>query len=330
MRWLLPTLLFVGVVGCNDRSSPGGKATPADVAPLAPALEGEPAPSGPSTVAPSAPVGFDWGPPCRVPAVQEIDDDGRRARLAFDVVLERGANGFVARLENMRAVATPATANMAPTLDLVLRSVDGAIPPIEIADNGEARGAIDVDRAIDAVLKLVPRDRNRERFEKVLRSPQWRAAFAQKAGETWSAWVGAFVGMDIAPHTIRRDKVDLETGVGTFKDVAVTVTHHGAVRSAPSLALISVEQTIEGPELGNFIVGMLKDVMPPSAGSAPSFEGARKTDTITVAIDPRLGRPHRSRHVMKIELEGRHKQRTRDTAFNWSAATGCVAGDSRP
>lgn len=81
--------VLVALCACKKDGSSAGQAgapvSPADTAPLQPALEAAPAPATPEPTTPDHetavdPIGFDWGPPCRVPAVQDVDDDGKRAR----------------------------------------------------------------------------------------------------------------------------------------------------------------------------------------------------------------------------------------------------------
>jgi hypothetical protein len=291
-----------------------------DLPPLRPALEAAPAPATPPKA--STQVGFDWGPPCRVPAVQDVEKKGKHVRLAFEVVLERESKRLVARLENMRVLAPNDR-----DLQRFFGQFESAIPPIAVATTGEGEGPVDIERAIEALLRLVPEGQEREAMTKIARNPQFRAAFEQKATETWNAWVGTWVGLDIAPNTTERDHIDLETAMGTFKDVPIKVTHHGTVRDSPDLVLLSIEQTIEGPQLVTAMRGFMQAAGAPTVAMdrIKGVNEARKIDLSTIAIDPVHGRPHRARHETEIALGDQSQREVRDTAFDWSRATGCVA-----
>lgn len=312
------------------KESPGRasaeRPAPGDLAPLRPALEAAPAPAGGSADATPVTIGFEWNPPCRVPAIQDVEKKGARARLAFDVVLERGTTGLVLKLDNMRPISAPGDAQQG--LERAMATLDGVVPPIAVSDSGESLGAIDIDKSIEATLALVRQAGGRTSvgmLEKMMKTPQFKEAMKQKAGETWDGWVGTWTGMTIAPHSERRETFDLPSVVGTFTDVPLTLKHHGAVRDAPTLALLSAEQVIEGPELAAALGGLVQD-MANRAGANKAqveFRHAKKVDLITVAMDTARGRPHRSRHEMTIELEGDRRKQVRDTAFDWSRAVGC-------
>lgn len=309
--------------------------SPADLAPLRPALEAAPAPAGEeSTSGEPVTVGFDWGPPCRVPAIQDAEKDGARSRFAFDVVLERSSTGLVMKLDKLRVVSAPGgTRDARAEVERAVAVLGGAIPPIAVAESGESLGATDIDKAIDATLAVI---RSTDAggsvaiVEKMMKSPTFKEAFQQKAGETWAGWVGAWVQLEIAPHSERRETFDLPSALGTFRDVPLTTKHLGTVRDAPSLVLLSTEQVIEGPELAAAISGFTQDIAN-RAGALDTkieFRSARKVDRITVAIDAARGRPHRSRHETTIELQGKRRQQVKDTAFDWSRATGCATAAS--
>jgi hypothetical protein len=258
-----------------------------------------------------------------VPAIQDVERENTRARFAFDVVLERSEKRLIAKLENMRVIPLPGAHR--PALEHVVASFEGRIPPIAVADTGESQGAIDLEKAIDSILALVATTKNNPQVDavsKLLRSPRWKAAFAQKAGETWDAWAGTWTGLELAPNTVLRATYDLPSAVGTFKDVPLVITHHGSVRDAPALVLLSVEQVLEGPKLVA-IIGSFLDDLAPGVGSG-AITSVRKTDRSMVAIDPVLGRPHRARQETVIEVDDRSRKTTRDTAFDWAHAAGCV------
>lgn len=335
--------IAAALVGCKADSDKAGSPSPspaagsqapspADRGPLRPALEAAPAPNVEESASASpVTVGFDWGPPCRVPAIQDAEKDGARSRFAFDVVLERAATGLVMRLDKLRAVSAPGvTRDTRAGLERAVAVLGGAIPPIAVADTGESLGAIDIDKSIDATLALIRSlddGRTAGAVEKMMKSPAFKEAFKQKAGETWDGWVGTWVDLEIAPHSERRETFDLSSVVGTFRDVPLTMKHHGTVRDAPTLVLLSAEQVIEGPELAAAISGFTQDIANRAGAVKAKVElaSARKVDRITVAIDAARGRPHRSRHAMTIELEGKRRQQVRDTAFDWSRATGCAS-----
>jgi hypothetical protein len=304
-------------------------ASATDLVPLRPALEAAPAPPA-ATAAPTQTIGFDWGPPCRVPALQDVEQEGKRARFGFDVVLERSEGRLIAKLDKLRVIPLPGNQASVPALDQAIGLVSGSIPPIAVAATGESEGALDIDKAIDATLaligKVVKDPTTESTIGNLIRSPQWKAAFAQKAGETWDVWVGTWANMKLAPNSVERATYDLPSAIGTFKDVPITFTHHGALRENLTLVLLSVEQIIQGPELAKALGGLVQDLAKQvGSGGAPDFNHVKKVDRSTVAMDPRLGRPHRARHEMSIEVEDRKRTTMRDTAFDWSRAVGCTA-----
>lgn len=337
--------VVVALASCKSRgdrdatqSALAPPASAAELAPLRPALEAAPAPATDSPAAKQT-IGFDWGPPCRVPTLQDVDHDGKRARFGFEVVLERSGDRLVAKLDKLRVIPLPGTQPTAPALDRAIALVSGAVPPIAVAATGESQGALDIDQAIDTTLALlatVVKDPKTEAtIANLIRTPQWKAAFAQKAGETWDVWVGTWANMELAPNSVERATYELPSAIGTFKDVPITFTHHGALRDDSTLVLLSVEQTLEGPELAKAVGGLVQDLARQvGSGGAPDFKSVKKIDRSTVAMDLRLGRPHRARHEMSIEVEDRKRKITRDTAFDWSRAVGCTAsagdGSAKP
>lgn len=289
---------------------------------LSPPLEAD----APAEDAPQVTIGFNWGAPCRVPAQQDVEQDGARARFAFDVTLERTDGRLVARLENSRLVAAPIGGPHSEALQRATTALGGAVPPIAVTDTGESDGALEIDKAIDSALTLVAKNVNDPQatatLAATLRTPQFKAAFAQKAGETWDVWIGAWTGMELVPGSSDTVEIDLPSVFGTFEGVPVTTAHHGTVRGAPNLILVSMEQTLEGPQLAKMIGGFAQSI----SGQDIEIKDARKVDRTLVALDPVLGRTHRSRHEVDSTFETRRKHTIRDTAFDWSKAVGCKPG----
>lgn len=205
--------LLVVVPACSREPA---AAAPAPPAALRPPLEPDPAPPSPGDPPPPGEVRFDWGPPCRVPAIQDLEQDGRHARLSFDVVLEPADGRLVMRLDDLRVVPDGSVTDDRAALALN----EAAIPPLVVALDGSAIGALEGDRATGAL--------------------------AQEAADRWTRWVGVWVGAVVAPGTETRWVQDVPAAGGVLEAVRFALANHGRVLGRPELTLLSLEQTRAG------------------------------------------------------------------------------------
>jgi hypothetical protein len=330
-------LAMIALAACDlaPLAPDAGVASHEDTAALAPALEASVrSQQDPATRAVPTAIGFDWGAPCRVPATQDVVKENISARFKFDVVLTREGDRFVVRIEKLRTVPMPGIPTPA-ALDRVTTLLGSSSPPVAVALSGKSLGAVEVDRAIDAMILLLSSTgldtTTVGKVTELLRSPQWKTTLIQRAGDDWTAWVGIWSGSSLMPHTERSSTHDLPGQFGTIRGVLATLAHHGYVVGEPDLVLLSFKQVIEGPDFEAFARNAVKD-MGEHVGvdvDEPEFSGARKVDFILAAFEPTTGRPHRVRRETTTGFGNQSKLSTRDTAFDWSHTIGCVSATAK-
>ena len=63
---------------------------------------------------------------------------------------------------------------------------------------------------------------------------------------------------------------------------------------------------------------------------ADAVSSFHRETTVTVALDPATARPHRARYEQIAGVDARRTVEIRDTAFDWSASTGCALQPAAP
>ncbi len=150
----------------------------------------------------------------------------------------------------------------------------------------------------------------------------------QKAGDFWSAWVGAWVGTDLTSGEERSTTVPMQLPGGTA-DSKVTMHHRGPDAAHPGAVRLEMETVLEGEPFRKAMVGMISQMLQAAApqGKAPDVEtmlkSARRVSNVEVVTDPATLRPYSARmaQVTKLQMGGqeREEREEREYSFEWTA-----------
>jgi hypothetical protein len=271
-------------------------------------------------------IGFDWGPPCRVPVTERLVVRDAEATFTYDVVLTHGRESLEVRLERLKIVriggndAAQATlATLAPALAFM--------PTLLVSEGGKRVGARDIETSLERAMLargMSPDDPALRSALAFVDTPHGRRMLQDKAAERWYLWAGSWTGAELVPGRQLLGVEQLEIAPGVVVPQPTTVRHLGPVVGAPSLVLLCWRQVMQGPEGARAAVAMRRqlasEAMPPGA-----IDTIRREAIATVALDSATARPQRARSEVVIDVGKTRVIELRDTTLDWSRAQGCVA-----
>jgi hypothetical protein len=267
---------------------------------------------------------FDWAPPCRVRVRERATRNGGEAAVEYVLAVARTTGGlYEVRAEERRVVSLDAKGQsalfIATPLPLFYLTADGAFDHAGSLD-GMAQeivaisvGGRDIDPAVSAEALAN------------LRSPALQAQLESKSSERWSAWVGHWVGFDLAAGGMREIVAEVTLADGKTVSVPMREEHHGAVAGRPGFVEVSLQEKIEG-EL--FLTVLRTTIQAIYGISASDLEGGFRENLMSVVLDPLTLRPYEAHQTVKARLDWadgfvHHIEETRDTTFHWETADGC-------
>ena len=277
---------------------------------------------------------FGWKVPCRVPVVRTSEKRGKSAKLRFFVAARPTKDDKIeVRVEDTeflvidgRDATTPeAKAQLAPMMGLM-----GIPVPMIISREGEYLETRGLDELIERLLSssVVTKDpKAAEQMKQSLRSPQMKATLIAAAGDSWNAWVGAWVGLEARPGEVIEGE-DSTPGAGDDRiPVRVRVEHHGPTTG--SFVKVSVTSTVEGEKARSAVAGMVRDMVGPDVPKDKqiTLDKLRRVARTEAETDPKTLLP---RHVrieqtseMVINGQAVTAREFKDDVFDWSRAEGC-------
>lgn len=283
------------------------------------------------------PLRFDWHPPCRVPVVERIDKQGQRAVFAYDIVVTPvGSTDLLeVRMERLQPVEVNGQDASGPGMQAQLRpmlAVSSALPVLRVARDGAFVDLIGEQVLVERMLDLSGVTRgtlDETQLRRMLTSPQMLATLRERAGDYWRVWVGAWVGLDLAPGEMLDGVEELPVGDGVLR-APVRYRNDGPVPGNPRLLRVARVSTLAGPEVEAFLARVLMGVGTATGKpvTADSVRSARRTTTIVAETDPATLRPLRTEYTTETELEVRDQpmqtqKQVQETTFDWNRAVGC-------
>ncbi|HVG62120.1 MAG TPA: hypothetical protein VNA24_26385 [Hyalangium sp.] len=315
MRFVLPlaALLFTAVPALAED-------------PTAASPKAEPPASGPE-------LRFAWPTPSRVTVTERILKKGKRAVVRYDAALSaRQGGGYELKLDKFQFLemeGRDVTKGPQPPALKAAMALSSAIPTLVIASDGQVEDVVGMEEAMQRVLTLVPEEKGmRDQVRAMLAQPGMEQAMKQKAGDFWNAWVGAWVGTDLAAGEERSATVPMQLPSGAV-DSKLTMRHRGPDVSHKGAVRLEMETVLEGEPFRKAMVGMLSQMLQSAApeGKAPDFEtmleSASRVSNAEVVTDAATLRPYSARLVQVTQLriggQEREEREEREYSFAWSA-----------
>lgn len=303
------------------------------------ALPGEAAvPSQGSSAPIAAPLTFAWRAPCRVPV--EVRSEQRRTpvRFGFELVVRRDPSGALdLRIEDPRVLEIMGEDVGDPEAQRALAPVMAATtlsPGLRVSARGEYLGLRELDAAIEQVLAYRATSDAPEahaRLAATLRSPTTRDALAADMRDLWALWVGAWIGLQLAPGEVAEFPGTLELGE-LILPVTQRYEHRGSIAADPSrvaLALTSRFELTRGVDatLAEAFGRLAEDYGLRVPQGDLARIGLRREASIAVDTDPRTLRPNRARMEVVVAVHDGELTRTgrevQEYRFDWARAEGC-------
>lgn len=278
-------------------------------------------------------VRFGWSTPCRVPIRQHVirRDPGEPSLIVTSHMVlqldahEDGLRGLLTdyTFDTVGGIAAddPEIAEEIATLTATARS---AMPFFIVDDGGRYQGLGDVEETIEAVLQLVEPDM-RPKVEAVLRRPDTLQQMEDKAADYWKGWVELWTERALTPGETFARPTKLAFYDTPFQ-IALMMTHRGAVVDAPNLRLLEARQTLEGPEVTAAMLERIRDLAASTGAPTPpddAVKSVRRHMLMQVIIDPDGAFPHRMRTETTTEIDELRRSEATDWELDWSAAEGC-------
>ena len=270
---------------------------------------------------------FAWPVPVSVGVEAEVERRDVRSRARYVVDLRAAEDGELAldfrdfeflSLNGEDARDPRVAAAIAP-----LAAVTGALPTMRLSAAGEYLGTRGLNLVVQRIEQLLPADmdtQQRQQISRGLRSPQMQSMMAQRSGDTWNTWVGAWNGLDIEPGGTLSAKAPLEV-MGRAIEQEVLFEHLGADQTYPGHVRLRMTALIEGPEIIALIGGIAEQfgAGDDGAGGLRSAMSRTVTEIVTHPHHLRLRYAEISNEVVVRESNGKaHRRQERKTyRFDW-------------
>jgi hypothetical protein len=315
MRFVLPlaALLFTAVPALAED-------------PKASSPKVEPAAAGPE-------LRFAWPAPSRVTVTERILKKGKRAVVRYDAALSaRRGGGYELKLDKFQFLemeGRDVTKGPLPPALKAAMALSIAIPTIVISSDGQVEDVVGMEEAMERALTLVPEEKGmRDQVRAMLAQPGMEQTMKQKVGDFWNAWVGAWVGTDLAAGEERSATVPMQLPWGAV-DSKVTMHHRGPDVSHKGAVRLEMATVLEGEPFRKAMVAMLSQMLQAAASQekAPDFEtlleSARRVSSVEVVTDAATLRPYSARLVqvtqMQVAGKEREEREEREYSFAWPA-----------
>jgi hypothetical protein len=295
---------------------------------LARPTEAPPSAEAPAT-APA--LRFAWPAPSRVTVTERVLKKGKRVVMRYDAVLSaRQGGGYELRLDKFQFVEVEGRDVSKGPLPPELKAaaaMASAIPMLVLSDEGQVQDIVGFEEVMERAVAAVPEEKGmRDQMRKVLAQPAMAQAMKQKAGEFWNAWVGAWVGLDLAAGQERSATVPVQLASGSV-DSVMTMRHRGPDAARKGAVRLELETVYEGEPFRKAMVGMLTQLLQsagPQGKAPPDFDAmlksARRVSTVEVVTDGATLRPYsvRTAHVTKLQVEDQVREELEEHEYGFA------------
>ncbi len=287
----------------------------------------------PKTEAPAAAptLRFAWPTPSRVTVTERVLKKGKRVAMRYDAVLSaRQGGGYELKLDKFQFIELEgrdvSKGPLSPEIKAAT-ALASAIPTLVISSDGQVEDIVGFEEAMQRALELVPEEKGmREQMRKVFAQPTMAQVMKQKAGEFWNAWVGAWVGLDLAAGQQRSGTVPMQMPSGSV-DSVMTVRNHGPAADRKGAVRLELETVFEGEPFRKAMVGLMAQMVQsagPQGKAPPDFDAmlksARRVSNVEVVTDGATLRPYsvRTAHVTKLQVEDQEREEREEHEYDFA------------
>lgn len=284
---------------------------------------------------------FNWPIPCKVKVTEKTEKKGTRAIMQYHLVAKKHkGNQIVVDLKNFVFLEingqNATTPQMKKQLAPVLATTSSQ-PTLVIAPDGQLVEIVGLEAVAEKTLALMKKigkysedDPAWKSTVAMIKSPKMAEMIKNKSADYWQSWVGAWVGLELAPAESVETITSLPFPDGSSIETPLVYYNHGAQQGSPTLVRLTASSVLEGPQARAAMLRFFENLSK-SASQKPGTKKFTKSmlkefkreSTISVITDPANLRPAkaeiRSITTIHIQGEGRKQQREiREYTFHWS------------
>lgn len=320
MRLVLPLAALLFTAG------PALAARQSDVTPDAGTPAAAPAPA-------SAPaLRFAWPTPSRVTVTERTLKKGKRAVMRYEAVLSaRKEGGYELKLDKLQFLERDGrdlTKGPLPPEIKQATALASAIPTLVLSAEGQVVDVVGMEEMLERIYKMMPEE-EREQVRALFSRPGMDQVMKQNAAEFWDAWVGAWVGLELAAGEERSGAMQVQLPTGAVESV-VTVRHRGPDAEHKGAVRLEMESVLEGEPFRKAMVASIAQVLQsasPQGKEQPDVDAmvksARRVNSAAVVMDTATMRPMSARKSEVSRLVIADKERDEieehDYTFVWPA-----------
>jgi hypothetical protein len=162
--------------------------------------------------------------------------------------------------------------------------------------------------------------------ERMMRSPQTAARMEGAAAESWNAWVGAWVGLELDPGRQVEGRIPLVLADESVEG-SVHVENQGPTPGNPRLTRLVLQTVMEGDKAREALERFARSMVRDATGREPPvdrlFRSVTRTEQITAVVDPNTLRPSYAENLTLTDTEDMQGSRRRQSQrvayfFEWT------------
>ncbi|WP_147448745.1 hypothetical protein [Corallococcus terminator] len=278
---------------------------------------------------------FAWPVPSHVSITERIDSGREHASLKYDGVLtaRKPGPGSELRFENLQQLDSDSPRSppgVASTEDPKARLTTFTKPGLVLSGTGALTDLAGLEPAFEravTVLETDPRARETQRAR--WDNPLFQTVLRDRAELTWTAWVGTWNGVRLAPGQEQTKTTALRHPNGPLEQRS-TLRHQGAVAETPGAVRLEWETSLGGASYRQVVArtrelrcsaALARNASDPCA--AEVLESASSVTTVELITEPNTLRPFSVRIVdtEAFTVKGQPpviQRAERTYAFDWT------------
>ncbi|HYO71285.1 MAG TPA: hypothetical protein VEU33_34920 [Archangium sp.] len=282
--------------------------------------------------APAPALRFAWPAPSRVTVTERTLKKGKRAVMRYDAVLTaRKEGGHELKLDKFHFLERDGHDLTKGPLSPEIKeatALASAIPTLVLSAEGQLVDMAGVEEMLERIYKMMPEDQ-REQMRAMFERPEMKEALKQKGGEFWTAWVGTWVGLELAAGEESSGTMQTQLPSGPV-DTVVTVRHRGPDAEHKGAVRLELESVLEGEPFRKAMVASIAQMLQaatPQDKEQPDVDAmvksARRVSSAEVVMDAASMRPFSARRseVSKLVVGDKESEtiEEHEYSFVWPA-----------
>lgn len=284
----------------------------------------------------ASPLRFDWPDVAEADVIASGSFGGYTSKAAYRLYAARGGDGdYLIEFREAHLLEVDGETVDQEDPDPRLQAMLAVLPALRVDGTGVVTDILGFDRLLARMTAALPvEDPARGQLLDMFSSPELRQLLADRVTDDWEAWVGAWVGVEVAPGQTVEFTTETEA-YGQLIPTSVRIEHLGVEGDDAKLVRLRLRSRMSGPELVKALRGALEamsQTFGTPADEAERVQSAAKSTEIELLTDPDTLLPHYSliEDRMHLEMQGEEpieQRERREIEFRWR---GLFYEESRP